>query len=89
VFHVPAPAALEANFAVVWLSGGEVEPRPTGGSGARRATALARRCSLLCFPDAGVGVGGLAVSTGRRAHHAAAAVVEAGKVVEARSVRDL
>jgi sugar lactone lactonase YvrE len=34
VFHVPAKAALEPNSAVVWLSGGEVGPPPTGGSGA-------------------------------------------------------
>jgi sugar lactone lactonase YvrE len=34
VFHVPAKAALQANSAEVWLSGGEVGPPPSGGSGA-------------------------------------------------------
>jgi sugar lactone lactonase YvrE len=34
LFRVPTNAALEANSAEVWLSGGEIGPPPAGGSGA-------------------------------------------------------
>lgn len=34
VFRVPAAAATQANSAEAWLTGGEVGPPPTGGSGA-------------------------------------------------------